>query len=142
MGGAIPAGVYVGVAGVAGLAGNWFGGGGPDPTLIRKLDSGSDEEKLDAMRTLKALMDNGHDISEYFAQVVKNVTSQILEIRRLVYYYLLRYAHQERELSLRFVDTFRRDVNDSDPHIQYMAIRVLRRVSGRRRGQLGQGRRE
>ncbi|KAK0480317.1 adaptin N terminal region-domain-containing protein [Armillaria novae-zelandiae] len=129
MGGAIPAGVYAvsgAAAGVAGWAAGRFGGDEPDPTLIRRqLDSSSDKEKLDAMRTLIALMDNGRDVSEYFAEVVKNVTSQILEIRKLVYIYLLKYSGQERELSLRFINTFQRDLNDNDPFIQAMALRVL-----------------
>ncbi|KAK0213890.1 adaptin N terminal region-domain-containing protein, partial [Armillaria fumosa] len=131
MGGAIPTGVYAASSGVFAGAAAWtarrFGGNEPDPTLIRKqLDSGSDRpEKLDAMRTLIALMNNGRDISEYFPQVVKNVTSQIFEIRKLVYIYLVRYAEQEPELSLRFINTFQRDLNDNDPLIQAMALRVL-----------------
>ncbi|KAK0480229.1 adaptin N terminal region-domain-containing protein [Armillaria novae-zelandiae] len=133
MGGAIPAGVYAvsgAIAGVTGLAAGWFG----DKKLIRKLDSGSDEQKLGAMRTLMARMDKGRDVSKYFAQVVKNVTSQIFEIRMLVYTYLLRYAGQEPELLLPFIDKFRRDLNDNDPLIQAMASHVLRVISRRRGG--------
>ncbi|KAK0495238.1 hypothetical protein EDD18DRAFT_1354452 [Armillaria luteobubalina] len=48
-----------------------------NPTLIHKqLDSNSDKEKLGVMKTLIALMSNGHDVSEYFAHVIKNVTPQ------------------------------------------------------------------
>ncbi|KAK0480315.1 adaptin N terminal region-domain-containing protein, partial [Armillaria novae-zelandiae] len=132
MGGAIPAGVYAvsgAAAGAAGWAGGWFGGDKPDPTLIRRqLDSSSDKEKLDAMGTLITLMNNGRDVSKYFAQVIKNVTSQILGIRKLVYIYLLKYSEQERELSLRFINTFQRDLNDNDPFIQAMALCVLRGI--------------
>ncbi|KAK0213897.1 adaptin N terminal region-domain-containing protein [Armillaria fumosa] len=132
MGGAIPAGVYAvsgAVAGVAAWTARRFGGDEPDPILIRRqLDSGSDEERLGAMRTLIALMNNGRDVSEYFPQVVENVTSQISEIRKLVYLYLVRYAEQEPELSLRFINAFQRDLNDSDPFIQDMALRVLRGI--------------
>ncbi|KAK0193550.1 adaptin N terminal region-domain-containing protein [Armillaria mellea] len=133
-GGAIPAGVYAtsGVAaGVASWAAGWFGGDEPepDPALIRQqLESGTDTEKLNAMTRIIALMDNGRDVSEYFAQVLNNVTSQIFEIRKLVYIYLLRYAEQEPDLSLRFINTFQRDLNDSDLLIQAMALHVLRAI--------------
>ncbi|KAK0213885.1 adaptin N terminal region-domain-containing protein [Armillaria fumosa] len=130
MGGAIPTGVYAASSGVFAGAAAWtarrFGGDEPDPTLIRRqLDSGSDGEKLDAMRTLIALMNKGRDVSEYFPQVIKNVTSQIFEIRKVVYIYLVRYAERRPELSLRFINTFQDDLNDSDPLIQAMALRVL-----------------
>ncbi|KAK0213883.1 adaptin N terminal region-domain-containing protein [Armillaria fumosa] len=146
MGGAIPAGVYATsgvVTGVTSWAAGWFGGeydethlvlassnfflgDEPDPTTIRRrLDSSSDREKLGAMKTLIVLMNKGRDISEYLPQVVKNVISQIFEIRKLVYIYLVRYAEQEPELSLCFIDTFQRDLNDSDPLIQAMALRVI-----------------
>jgi AP-3 complex subunit beta len=64
-------------------------------------------------------------VSEYFAQVVKNVASQNLEIRKLVYIYLLRYAEQEPDLALLSINTFQKDLTDSNPLIRAMALRVL-----------------
>lgn len=64
-------------------------------------------------------------MSEYFAQVVKNVASQNLEIRKLVYIYLLRYAEQEPDLALLSINTFQKDLTDSNPLIRAMALRVL-----------------
>ncbi|KAK0495250.1 adaptin N terminal region-domain-containing protein [Armillaria luteobubalina] len=150
MGGAIPAGVYA-ISGAVTTAAAWtasrfcgefgethivlasfdfFLGDEPDPALIRKqLNFGSDKEKLDAMEWLIALMSKGRDVPEYLAQVVKNVTSQIFEIRKLVYIYLLRYAEREPEISLHFIKTFQKDLNDSDPFIQVMALRVLCGIS-------------
>ncbi|KAK0430712.1 adaptin N terminal region-domain-containing protein [Armillaria borealis] len=128
MGGAIPTGVYAAsgvAAGVAGWAASWFGSDEPDPTLIRKqLDSNSDREKLDAMKRIIALMDKGRNVSEYFAQVVMNVASRNLEIRKLVYIYLLKYAKQEPDLTLLFIDTIRKDRTHSDPLIRAIALRV------------------
>ncbi|KAK0495232.1 adaptin N terminal region-domain-containing protein [Armillaria luteobubalina] len=138
----------------AGWAAGWFGGDGPgdgsndgpedgpdgepDPTLIcKQLDSGSDKEKLDAMEWLVALIFKGHDVSEYFSHVIKNVTSQIFEIRKLVYIYLVKYAEQEPVLSLPFIKTFQRDLNGSDPFIRAKALRVLRELSGKRGGRRG-----
>ncbi|KIM40525.1 hypothetical protein M413DRAFT_72858 [Hebeloma cylindrosporum] len=94
--------------------------------VIRKqLDSSSDREKLDAMKKLVALISKGRNASEYFAQVVKNVASPSLEIRKLVYIYLLRYAEAEPDLALLSINTFQKDLADSNPVIRAMALRVL-----------------
>jgi AP-3 complex subunit beta len=64
-------------------------------------------------------------MSEFFAQVVKNVASHNLEIRKLVYIYLLRYAEQEPDLALLSINTFQKDLSDPNPLIRAMALRVL-----------------
>ncbi|KAG6820486.1 hypothetical protein H0H93_016548 [Arthromyces matolae] len=93
--------------------------------IRRQLDSNSDREKLDAMKRLIALISKGRNVSEYFAQVVKNVASHNLEIRKLVYIYLLRYAEHEPDLALLSINTFQKDLTDSNPLIRAMALRVL-----------------
>ncbi|KAJ1996270.1 AP-3 complex subunit beta [Coemansia spiralis] len=93
---------------------------------VRKaLNSGSDKEKIVAMKRLLATIAKGLDASEYFADVVKNVASGSLEVRRLVYIYLLRYAEQEQDLALLSVNTFQRDLTDSNQVIRAMALRVM-----------------
>jgi AP-3 complex subunit beta len=56
---------------------------------------------------------------------VKNVASPNLEVRKLVYIYLLRYAEQEPDLALLSINTFQKDLNDPNPLIRAMALRVL-----------------
>ena len=41
------------------------------------------------------MISKGRNVSEYFAQVVKNVAAPSLEVRKLVYIYLLRYADRK-----------------------------------------------
>ncbi|KAI0714423.1 adaptin N terminal region-domain-containing protein [Cerioporus squamosus] len=93
--------------------------------IAKQLDSNSDREKLDAMKRLIALISKGRDVSQFFAQVVKNVASHNLEIRKLVYIYLLRYAEQEPDLALLSINTFQKDLSDPNPLIRAMALRVL-----------------
>ncbi|KIY52084.1 Clathrin/coatomer adaptor, adaptin-like protein, partial [Fistulina hepatica ATCC 64428] len=93
--------------------------------IRKQLDSNSDRDKLDAMRRLIALISKGRNVSDHFAQVVKNVASTNLEIRKLVYIYLLRYAEQEPDLALLSINTFQKDLNDSNALIRAMALRVL-----------------
>ncbi|KAI0090180.1 adaptin N terminal region-domain-containing protein [Irpex rosettiformis] len=93
--------------------------------IRKQLDSTSDREKLDAMKRLIALISKGRNVSEFFAQVVKNVASHNLEIRKLVYIYLLRYAEHEPDLALLSINTFQKDLSDPNPLIRAMALRVL-----------------
>lgn len=71
------------------------------------------------------MISKGRNVSEFFAQVVKNVASLNLEIRKLVYIYLLRYAEHEPDLALLSINTFQKDLTDPNPLIRAMALRVL-----------------
>ncbi|KAJ3510883.1 hypothetical protein NLJ89_g4416 [Agrocybe chaxingu] len=101
--------------------------GGEDKTknIRKQLESSSEREKLDAMKRIVGLISKGRNASEYFAAVVKNVASPNLETRKLVYIYLLRYAEHEPDLALLSINTFQRDLGDSNPLIRGMALRVL-----------------
>lgn len=93
--------------------------------IRKQLDSNSDREKLEAMKRLVAMISKGRNVSEFFAQVVKNVAVPNIEVRKLVYIYLLRYAEAEPDLALLSINTFQRDLTDSSPLIRAMALRVL-----------------
>lgn len=56
---------------------------------------------------------------------MKNVASSNLEIRKLVYIYLLRYSSFEPDLALLSINTFQKDLTDPSPLIRAMALRVL-----------------
>lgn len=93
--------------------------------ITKQLESSSDREKLDAMKRLIALISKNRPVSSYFPAVVKNVASPNLELRKLVYIYLLRCAPSEPDLALLSINTFQRDLADSSPLIRAMALRVL-----------------
>ncbi|KAI0029762.1 adaptin N terminal region-domain-containing protein [Vararia minispora EC-137] len=109
-----------------GGAAAYFDTGEDKVRLIRKqLDSSSDREKLEAMKRLLALSSRGRPVTEFFAQVVKNVAVPNVEVRKLVYIYILRYAEREPDLALLSINTFQRDLTDASPLIRAMALRVL-----------------
>jgi len=70
-------------------------------------------------------MSRGTDCSEFFADVVKNVASPTLEIKKLVYIYLLRYAESEPDLALLSINTIQKALNDQNQLVRAMAIRVM-----------------
>ncbi|KAF9973751.1 AP-3 complex subunit beta-2 [Actinomortierella ambigua] len=69
--------------------------------------------------------DKLRDVSEFFPEVVKNVASNSLEVRKLVYIYILRYAEQEQDLTLLSINTFQKDLGDKNQLIRAMALRVM-----------------
>jgi AP-3 complex subunit beta len=71
------------------------------------------------------MISKGRDVSEFFPDVVKNVVSQNIEIRKLVYIFLLRYAEQEPDLALLSINSFQKDLSDKNQIIRAMALRVM-----------------
>jgi AP-3 complex subunit beta len=59
----------------------------------------------------------GKDASDLFPAVVKNVVSKNIEVKKLVYVYLVRYAEEQQDLALLSISTFQR------------ALKVRRRFS-------------
>ena len=50
----------------------------------------------------------GRDASDLFPAVVKNVVSKNIEVKKLVYTYLVRYAEEKQDLALLSISTFQR----------------------------------
>ncbi|KAJ8099637.1 adaptin N terminal region-domain-containing protein [Lipomyces tetrasporus] len=91
----------------------------------RYLNSRHEKEKLVGMKAIATLMSKGEDVTEFFPDVVKNSAAQTLEVRKLVYIYLLRYAQQESDLALLSINAIQKSLGDQNPQIRAMAIKVL-----------------
>jgi AP-3 complex subunit beta len=50
----------------------------------------------------------GKDAADLFPAVVKNVVSKNMEVKKLVYVYLMRYAEEQQDLALLSIATFQR----------------------------------
>lgn len=93
--------------------------------IRRQLDSSSIKEKLDAMKRVIALISLGKDASTFFPDVVKNVAAPTLEVKKLVYLYLVHYAEQKQDLALLAINSFQKDLSDHNQHIRALSLRVL-----------------
>ncbi|XP_052812976.1 AP-3 complex subunit beta-2-like [Mya arenaria] len=89
------------------------------------LDSNKDSQKLDAMKRIIGMVAKGKDASDLFPAVVKNVVSKNLEVKKLVYVYLTRYAEEQQDLALLSISTFQRALKDPNQLIRASALRVL-----------------
>ncbi|KAM9450615.1 AP-3 complex subunit beta-1 isoform 1-T1 [Clarias gariepinus] len=93
--------------------------------LKEMLESSKESLKLEAMKRVVGLIAKGKNASELFPAVVKNVASKNLELKKLVYVYLVRYAEEQQDLALLSISTFQRALKDPNQLIRASALRVL-----------------
>ncbi|XP_073834874.1 adaptor related protein complex 3 subunit ruby [Musca autumnalis] len=93
--------------------------------LKQMLDSNKDGLKLEAMKRIIGMIARGRDASDLFPAVVKNVVSKNIEVKKLVYVYLVRYCEDQQDLALLSISTFQRALKDPNQLIRASALRVL-----------------
>ncbi|XP_078812156.1 AP-3 complex subunit beta-1 isoform X2 [Oryzias latipes] len=93
--------------------------------LKEMLESNKESLKLEAMKRVVGLISKGKNASELFPAVVKNVASKNIELKKLVYVYLVRYAEEQQDLALLSISTFQRALKDPNQFIRASALRVL-----------------
>lgn len=96
-----------------------------DVSIAPLLDSKFDSEKVEALKRLLALIAQGSDVSNFFPQVVKNVASQSLEVKKLVYLYVLHYAEKRPDEALLSINCFQKDLSDPNPLVRAWALRTM-----------------
>ncbi|KAL3838411.1 hypothetical protein ACJIZ3_023002 [Penstemon smallii] len=96
-----------------------------DVSMAPLLDSKFDSEKCEGLKRLLALIAQGIDVSSYFPQVVKNVATQSLEVKKLVYLYLLHYAEKRPSETLLSINYFQKDLGDPNPLVRAWALRAM-----------------
>ncbi|OBT75385.1 hypothetical protein VF21_04637 [Pseudogymnoascus sp. 05NY08] len=93
---------------------------------IRKLlDSRNEREVLDGLRKVITLMHRSQPCLPFFSSVVKNVASPNLEIKKLVYIYLLSHAEAEPDLALLSINTIQKSLSDGNPQVRAMALKMM-----------------
>lgn len=67
------------------------------------------KEKKEAVRKIIDAMTRGKDVSILFPEIVKNMETPDMELKKLIYLYILNYAKKKPHLSILAVNTFRKD---------------------------------
>ncbi|KAI3644770.1 hypothetical protein MP228_010934 [Amoeboaphelidium protococcarum] len=93
--------------------------------LKNELNGDTKYIRKDAVKKVIASMTIGKDVSMLFADVVKNMQTDDLELKKLVYLYLINYAKSQPELVILAINTFVKDCDDINPLIRAMAIRTM-----------------
>lgn len=60
-----------------------------------------------------------------FSSIVKNVASPNLEIKKLVYIYLIHHAEQEPDLALLSINTIQKSLSDTNPQVRALALKTM-----------------
>lgn len=98
---------------------------GENAELRTGLNSQYPHERKDSIKRVIANMTVGKDVSGLFPDVLKNMQTEDLEQKKLVYLYLINYAKTQPELVILAVNTFIKDTDDSNPLIRALAIRTM-----------------
>ncbi|XP_067930171.1 AP-1 complex subunit beta-1-like [Watersipora subatra] len=94
--------------------------------LKAELNSEKRDLKKDAIKKVIASMTVGKDVSQLFPDVVNCGQTDDLELKKLVYLYLINYAKsQPGLLTLMAVNTFDKDTRHPNPLIRALAVRTM-----------------
>ncbi|RDL30734.1 ARM repeat-containing protein [Venustampulla echinocandica] len=83
------------------------------------LDSRNDRDVLEGLRKVIS------PCLTFFSSVVKNVASPNIEIKKLVYIYLLNHAEQEPDLALLSINTIQKSLSDGNPQVRALALKTM-----------------
>ena len=90
-----------------------------------ELNSEKKEKKREAVKKVIASMTVGKDVSALFPDVVNCMQTDNVELKKLVYLYLMNYAKSQPELAIMAVNTFVKDCEDPNPLIRALAVRTM-----------------
>lgn len=83
------------------------------------------QTRKDAIKQTIKQMTLGKDVSTLFPDVLKNIATNDIEQKKLVYLYVMNYAETHPELCILVVNTFVTDAQDPNPLIRCMAVRTM-----------------
>ncbi|KAJ6714439.1 BETA-ADAPTIN-LIKE PROTEIN B [Salix viminalis] len=90
-----------------------------------ELNSQYKDKRKDAVKKVIAAMTVGKDVSSLFTDVVNCMQTENLELKKLVYLYLINYAKSQPDLAILAVNTFVKDSQDPNPLIRALAVRTM-----------------
>eukprot|EP00879_Flechtneria_rotunda_P013608 GHRR01014214.1.p2 GENE.GHRR01014214.1~~GHRR01014214.1.p2 ORF type:complete len:134 (+),score=22.70 GHRR01014214.1:151-552(+) len=93
--------------------------------LKEELASLDRPKKKEAVKKVIAAMTVGKDVSMLFPHVVNCMQTDDLELKKLVYLYLINYAKTQPDLAIMAVNTFVKDSQDPNPLIRALAVRTM-----------------
>eukprot|EP01027_Heterolobosea_sp_BB2_P027382 GEZU01042735.1.p1 GENE.GEZU01042735.1~~GEZU01042735.1.p1 ORF type:complete len:934 (-),score=381.24 GEZU01042735.1:29-2830(-) len=98
---------------------------GEIPEWKVELNSDKEPTRKEALKKVIAAMTVGKDVSVLFPDVVKCVSTNNIEMKKLVYLYIMNYAKNQQDLAILAVNTFIRDSQHSNPLVRALAVRTM-----------------
>ena len=90
------------------------------------LNSMKLDEKKEAAKQVIAMMTIGKDVSALFPHMVKCMATQSIELKKLVYLYIINYAKSKPDLTIMAVNSFQQDAREkANPLMRALAVRTM-----------------
>ncbi|KAH0793568.1 Adaptin N terminal region family protein [Histomonas meleagridis] len=100
-----------------------------DILLLRdKLTSSYPKERKEAVSAVISKMRAGENVQPLFSDMLCCAKTNDLELKKLVYLYLVSYSSTEPEQSIMIVNTFIQDAVDENPLVRALAVRTMCRI--------------
>ncbi|KAM3358754.1 hypothetical protein P3S68_021687 [Capsicum galapagoense] len=90
-----------------------------------ELNSQYKDKRKGVVKKVIAAMTVGKNVSSLFTDVVNCMQTENLELKNLVYLYLINYAKSQPDLAILVVNTFVKDSQDPNPLIRDLAVRTM-----------------
>ncbi|KAL6710076.1 AP-3 complex subunit beta [Coniothyrium glycines] len=99
----------------------------PSGQLKKLLDSRSERDVLEGLRRVVTMSyrQPPSQTLPFFSHVIKNVASPSLQVKKLVYTYLLQHAEHEPDTALLSINTIQKSLTDTNPQLRALALRVM-----------------
>lgn len=93
--------------------------------LKEDLRSPDRSRAKEAVKKVIAAMTVGKDVAMLFPDVANRAQTDDLELKKLVYLYLINYAKTQPDLAIMAVNTFVKDAQDPNPLVRALAVRTM-----------------
>jgi vesicle coat complex subunit len=82
--------------------------------------------KKAAMKRIIGAMTYGVDVSPLFTEIIKNMETPNMELKKLIYLYVINYAKTHPDLIIMAINSFRKDALDkNNPLLRALAVRTM-----------------
>eukprot|EP01080_Neovahlkampfia_damariscottae_P007964 gene7964-12430_t len=89
------------------------------------LNHEKEATRKDAVKKVIAAMTVGKDVSSLFPEVLKSISTNNIELKKLVYLYVMNYAKSNPDLAMMAVNTFVQDSKHDNPLVRALAVRTM-----------------
>ena len=94
--------------------------------LVHELNSNKPDDRKEAAKQVIAMMTIGKDVSALFPHMVKCMETQSIEMKKLVYLYIINYAKSKPDLTIMAVNSFQKDAREKmNPLMRALAVRTM-----------------
>ena len=94
--------------------------------LKNQLNSSNLEHCKQAVRRIITGMTLGKDVSSLFPLIVKNIETPNMELKKLIYLYIINYSKQYPDMTIMAINSFQKDGMDKrNPFTRGLAVRTM-----------------